>query len=39
MGDFKIDINELDELDIPRYAPVFQCVGELFGDYVGVYFK
>lgn len=39
MGDFKIDISELDELDIPRYAPVFQCVGELFGDYVGVYFK
>ena len=39
MGDFKIDISELDELDIPKYAPVFQCVGELFGDYVGVYFK
>lgn len=39
MEDFKIDISELSELEIPKYAPVFQCVEELFGDYVGVYFK
>lgn len=39
MGDFKVDISELNELEIPKYGPIFMCVGELFGDYVGVYFK
>ena len=39
MGDFNIKIDELNELEIPKYGPIFMCVGELFGDYVGVYFK
>lgn len=39
MEDFKIDISEISELEIPKYAPIFMCVGELFGDYIGVYFK
>lgn len=34
-----IDIQEISELDIPRYAPIFACIYELFQDYVGVYFK
>ena len=36
---YTTDISELSELEIPKYAPIFMCVGELFGDYVGVYFK
>ena len=39
MEDFKIDISELSELEIPKYGPIFMCVGSLFGDYVGFYFK
>ena len=39
MADFKIDISELSEEEIPKYTPIFMCVGELFGDYEGVYFK
>lgn len=39
MGEFKIEIDELNELEIPKYAPIFMCVGDLFGDYEGVYFK
>ncbi len=34
-----IDIKELNELDIPGYAPIFYCIYDLFGDYVGFYFK
>lgn len=34
-----IDIQEISELDIPRYAPIFGCIYDLFQDYVGVYFK
>lgn len=34
-----IDIDEIKELDIPKYGPIFACVYDLFGDYVGVFFK
>ena len=39
MADFKMDISELKEEEIPKYTPIIMCVGELFGDYDGVYFK
>lgn len=35
----EIDIREISELEIPKYAPIFSCIYNLFGDYVGVYFK
>lgn len=34
-----ISIDEIRELDIPKYGPIFACVYDLFGDYVGVFFK
>ena len=34
-----INIDEIRELDIPKYGPIFACVYDLFGDYVGVFFK
>ena len=34
-----IDIDEIKELDIPKYGSIFACVYDLFGDYVGVFFK
>lgn len=34
-----IELKEISELEIPQYAPVFSCIYQLFGDYVGVYFK
>lgn len=37
MSNIKID--ELNELEIPKYGPVFFCVYDLFGDYSGVFFK
>lgn len=39
MKNFDISISELNELEIPKYAPIFSCVGDLFGDYDGIYFK
>lgn len=35
----EIDIKEISELEIPKYAPIFSCIYNLFGDYSGVYFK
>lgn len=35
----KIKIEEMSEADIPRYGPIFAAVGDLFGDYSGIYFK
>lgn len=37
MRDIKLD--EIGELEIPKYGPVFACVYDLFGDYVGFFFK
>lgn len=34
-----ITIKEMSELEIPKYAPIFQCVYDLFGDYAGTYWK
>ena len=34
-----INIDEIRELDIPKYGPIFACVYDLFRDYVGVFFK
>ena len=34
-----INIDEIRELDIPKYGPIFSCVYDLFRDYVGVFFK
>ena len=39
MENFKIEICELNELEISNYNFIFLCVEELFGDYIGVYFK
>lgn len=35
----EMDIKELSETDLQSYAPIFSCIFNLFGDYVGVYFK
>jgi hypothetical protein len=34
-----IELKEISELEIPQYAPIFSCIFQLFGDYVGIYFK
>lgn len=34
-----IDIKDIDELEIPRLAPIFYKIFEVFGDYDGYYFK
>ena len=39
MEDFKIQIDDINENETQQYAPIFKCVGKLFGDYIGVYFK
>lgn len=39
MKDFDIEIYDLDELEIPKYYPVFSCIFNLFGSYEGFYFK
>ena len=39
MEKFDIELKELNELEIPKYGNIFMCVGELFGDYIGFYFK
>lgn len=35
----EIDIKEIEEREISKYAPIFSCIYDLFGDCVGVYFK
>lgn len=35
----EIDIQEISELEIPKYSQVFACVYDLFKDYTGVFFK
>ncbi len=39
MEEFKIQIDDISENETQKYAPIFKCVGELFGDYIGIYFK
>ena len=39
MKEFEITLSEIHQGEEQSYSNIFNCVGKLFGDYVGVYFK